>query len=96
MIGRKSSKELAPPPNSKEGASEVLNVWAQPRGMVQVSLRTMWDDPATWGILLADVARHTARAYQAEGLNESAALSRIIQLLQAELADPTDSPHQLS
>ena len=43
-------------------------------------------------MLIADVARHAARAYAREGdYTEEDALARIIDMFEAELARPTDT-----
>lgn len=88
--------ELAPPPIAKNHLSrEVLRVWAVPDGSQQVSLKTTWAEPEAWGLLLADVARHAAKAYAALGLSEADTLIKIVDLFSAEIASPTDSPLQL-
>ncbi len=53
-----------------------------------------WEDPAAWGLLLADLAKFVASTYQAElAIDKNAALKRIIEGLQIELSeiDSTDS-----
>ncbi len=91
MFG-KARNELTPPPNAKNaGAVEVLRVWAEPGAAQQLVLQTTWKEPGAWGLLLADVARHAAKAYAAEGVPEAQALDRILQLFRAELAAPTDT-----
>lgn len=88
---------LRPPPNAAlADAVEVLRVWATPGDVQQLVLRTTWADPGTWGLLLADVARHAARAYAQEGHGEADALARIRQLLDAELTHPTSPPQQIT
>jgi len=59
-----------------------------------VSLRvSAWDDPGTWGIMLADLARHVARAYaQDKGLDQAETLNRIHAVLAAKIKSPTDDP----
>jgi hypothetical protein len=43
---------------------ELLRVWAA-GGKQHVSLATeVWEDPAAWGIMLVDLARHIASAYE--------------------------------
>jgi hypothetical protein len=74
---------------------EVLRVWVVPNKGHQLSLRTKWADPGAWGLLLADVARHAAKAYANDGLDETEALARVRLLLEAEFARPTDDPKQL-
>jgi hypothetical protein len=75
---------------------EVLRVWAAPGLPQQLTLRTTWKDSGAWGLLLADVARHAAKAYANEGHNAADVLARIRQLLDAELSNPTDTPVQLT
>jgi len=89
--------ELNPPPIafSSPQALEVLRVWFEPDSVNQIVLKTTWDDPGAWGLLLADLARHAAKAYANEGLDPQNALDRIKQLFDAELSEPTDSPIEL-
>ena len=91
-------RELEVPPiaNSNPHAMEVLRVWAGPGLPQQVTLRTTWKDYGAWGLLLADVARHAAKAYANEGHNAADVLARIRQLLDAEFSKPTDSPVELT
>ena len=45
-----------------------------------------------WGLLLVDIARHAARAYARESeYTEEEALTRIIDMFEAEIARPTDA-----
>ena len=87
-----------PPPIAREDADavEVLRAWAAPGQPQQVCLRTTWKNPAAWGLLLVDVARHAARAYANEGHDPVAVLARIREAFDAEWSDPTDSPTDLS
>jgi hypothetical protein len=97
VFNKKPSRELEVPPiaRSNPQAVEVLRVWAAPGQPQQLTLRITWKEPGTWGLLLADVARHAAKAYAAEGQNPSDVLARIRQLLDAEFSKPTDTPVQL-
>lgn len=72
---------------------EVLRVWIANEGQ-HVSLRTgVWDDPAAWGIMLADLARHIANSYHERNVPDRFdALQRIKDALNAELNSPTDKP----
>jgi len=94
---KKSVRELELPPiaTSDPDAVEVLRVWAAPGQPQQVTLRTTWTDAGAWGLMLADVARHAAKAYAKEGKNPADVLARIRQLLDAELSHPTDTPSQI-
>jgi hypothetical protein len=91
MFG-KVRNELTPPPSAKSaGAIEVLRVWVDAGAGQQLVLKTTWKDPGAWGLLLADVARHAAKAYATKGVPEAQALDRILKLFHAELAAPTDT-----
>jgi hypothetical protein len=72
---------------------ELLRVWVANKGQ-HVSLRTdVWKDPAAWGVMLADLARHVANAYAREaGLDQAKTLQRIKAAIDAELGSPTDVP----
>jgi hypothetical protein len=98
MLGKKRpANELDPPPVASDPAArEVLRVWAAPNHPQQLTLLTTWSDPGAWGLLLADVARHAAKAYANEGRDEAALLQRILELLSDELSSPTDEPLDIS
>ncbi len=71
---------------------EVLRVWIA-GGEQHVALAFgMWEDPAAWGLLLADLARHIAEAHaqQDETVDPEEFLERIRQGMEAELDSPTD------
>lgn len=76
-----------------DNALELVRVWAA-AGSQHVSLATgAWDDPAAWGIMLVDLARHIAAAYEATtDMTRDAALARIRSGFDAEWASATDSP----
>ncbi len=73
-------------------AREILRVWAS-RGDQTFALRPdVWDDPAAWGILLVDVARHVAAGLAAKsGADEQATLARIREGFDVEWEAPTDA-----
>jgi hypothetical protein len=93
MFGHRG--ELNIPTNSKanKSAVEVARVWAVGHGM-EVSLRVATQkDPAAWGIILVDLAKHIANTYQQEdGRNHAEVLSRIRAGLDAEWSTATDVP----
>ena len=96
MFGRISNELDKPPVAREKAASEILRVWGGDNLPQQYSLRTTWGDPGAWGLLLVDVATHVAQAYAASGaMTESAALSRIKELFDAEWSAPTDVPERL-
>ena len=69
--------------------------WAAPGQAKEVVLKTTWKDAGTWGLMLADVARHAANAYENEGHDRVEVLARIRQSFEAEFSDPTDQPKQI-
>ena len=71
---------------------ELLRVWIAEKSQ-HVSLRNAWQDPAAWGIMLADLAKHVANAYQQEaGLDAKETLRRITNALHVELKTATAEP----
>ena len=78
---------IIPPAASEDAASfEILRVWIA-NDQQQLTLETgVWEDPAAWGIMLADLARHIAKSYHQEnGLDEAATLRRIKAGIDVEL-----------
>lgn len=72
-------------------AKELIRVWAA-AGKQHISIATgLWEDPASWGLALVDLARHIALAY-AETLGRDAALTleRIKEGFDVEWKHPTD------
>ena len=88
-------KELPVPSAAIADASarELARVWAA-GGEQHVSLAAgLWTDPGAWGLLLVDLARHVANAYeQTEGRDRAEVLARIRDAFDAEWQTPTDSP----
>ncbi|MFI5001823.1 MAG: DUF5076 domain-containing protein [Reyranellales bacterium] len=85
---------VIPDPAQKDPKSlEVVRAWIADGGL-HVSLRPdVWSDVGTWGILLADLARHVANSFeQQKGLDRATTLKRIKALVDAELSSPTDEP----
>lgn len=71
---------------------EIIRVWIADQNQ-HFSLRVgLWDDPAAWGLLLADLARNIASAYEQDAsLNREASLARIRQAFDTELENQTDN-----
>jgi len=86
---------LNPPPMVRDqDAHEVLRA-AVYNTEFHFSLRRGFTDAGAWGILLADAARHVARAYAHENLlTEDAALQRIREGFEAAISEPADSRTQ--
>jgi uncharacterized protein DUF5076 len=79
-----------PPPALELGGYEVLRA-AIAEGNLHVSLRRAFNEPETWGILLADVARHIGRIYALEvGLREDEVVEKVWAMFEAEMERPTD------
>jgi len=75
-------------------AFELARLWGVAGGGQYVSLTTaVIADPAAWGILLVNLAKHAANAYQqTKGLDANQTLVRIKAAFDAEWANPTDKP----
>jgi hypothetical protein len=70
---------------------EIARLWIADGRQVILLRADVWPDPAAWGLMLADMARHLANAYHdAHGMDPAAALRRMLAGLQAELDQPTD------
>jgi len=71
-------------------STEVLRLWKVGQ---QVILRhDAWEDPAAWGLMLVDIARHVARACAQERQDEEEVFQRILSGFCAEIEAPTDTP----
>ena len=70
---------------------ELLRVWVA-NSEQHISLRAgVWDDPAAWGIMLADLAGHIANTFEQSGtLPRDKALVAIHEGFEAEMASPSD------
>ena len=85
-------KELPVPlsATATAGATEVLRAWIVGRDL-EMSIISAFDRPDTWGLLLADVARHAARSFAMDGIcSQGEAMDRILSMFDAELGHPTD------
>jgi hypothetical protein len=92
-IAQQNKGSLQLPPIAKDpSAIEILTVWAAPGKVQQFTIRSTYKDPAAWGLLLVDIARHVSRAYAAEGEDEKRVLERIRSGFEAEWSNPTDIP----
>ncbi|HEY1267627.1 MAG TPA: DUF5076 domain-containing protein [Candidatus Binatia bacterium] len=89
-----SQRMLEPPPIAKTDSAsvEILTVWAVPGKAQQFTIKTTYKDPAAWGVVLVDIARHVSRAYSAEGRDEKNTMERIRTAFEAEWSHPTDAP----
>ena len=91
----KHPNELVVPPiaASDPKARELLRVWAA-KGKQHITLATgLWEDPASWGIMLVDLMKHLSDAYhQTRGDEKHSVLLRIKRGFDAEWLKATDEP----
>jgi hypothetical protein len=89
------SKSLPIPLAAQEDLNgfELVRVWIA-SGSQHVSLATnVWQNPSAWGIMLVDLAKHIASAYQkTAGMNFDDTLKRIKDGFDAEWGTATDKP----
>lgn len=88
-----SEIEQLPIPESAVAASqkaEIVRIWIADGDQVVTLSPRMWDDPGAWGLMLVDLAKHVALAYEAKGLSGTEALARIRAAMDAEWTNPTD------
>ncbi len=87
--------ELSIPPAaaSARESAEIARIWIAD-GREHVTLHALaWKDPAAWGLLLVDLAKHVANAYeQLEGRDRNQTLARIKDGFDAEWDHATDVP----
>ncbi len=85
--------EMRPPPAAAEDqrSFEIARLWVA-NDAQHVVLRTdVWPDPAIWGIVLADLARHVSLAYQRkDGHDLDDVLERVLAGFHTEIEAPTD------
>jgi hypothetical protein len=89
MTGPKE-QPLPPDVMGRDDATEVLRAFVVDGGL-SIAFTRAFEEPEMWGLLLVDIARHAARAYARESdYTEDQALTRIIEMFEAEIARPTD------
>jgi hypothetical protein len=90
MAGTPKEQPIPPDAVGRDDAVEVLRAFVIDGGL-SISFMRAFDDPAMWGMLLVDIARHAARAFEKEGvLSAEEALDAIRDMFEAELGAPTD------
>ena len=92
-----TQRELSVPATVVEApnAREILRLWTSDAGE-RVTLRIDGLEPAAWGLMLVDVARHVAHAYARQGqwtVND--AFVQLVTMFIAEIQQPTDSPESV-
>lgn len=92
MFGKRTELKIPDAAKADPEAVEILRIWLS-GGSQHVSLKTgVWDDPAAWGLMLADVARHVANAYATDGADREETLRRAVHGFNIEMDSPTDEP----
>ena len=90
MAGPKE-QPLPPDVMGRDDAIEVLRAFVVDGGL-SIAFTRAFEEPDMWGMLLVDIARHASRAYARESAcTEEEALTRIIDMFEAEIARPTDT-----
>ena len=89
MTGPKQ-QPLPPDVMDRDDATEILRAFVLDGGL-SIAFTRAFEEPDMWGLLLVDIARHAARAYARESdYTEDDALTRIVDMFEAEIARPTD------
>jgi len=90
-MNKAEALQIPPTVEGDPNAIEVARIWAA-HGQQHVHLRSgLWEDPGNWGIMLVDLARHVANAYEQDGRGDYfEVLARIRDLFDAEWDSPTD------
>lgn len=88
-------RELTPPQAANaDDAMEIVRVSVANGGQHFALRPDIWNDPAAWGLMLVDLARHVASAYEPDA--REAILARIKAGFDMEWSHPTDSPRRMS
>ena len=90
-MSKTSALEIPPAVEGDPKATEIARIWAA-HGKQHVHLRSgLWADAGNWGIMLVDLARHVANAYEEDGRGDYfEVLARIREIFDAEWDSPTD------
>ncbi len=85
--------ELSLPSKMPSSAKEVLRLWIDDEKNWFILNIDKFPDAAMWGLVMADLARHAARAHsQSSGQEYKNILHKIKQGFDAEWDNPTDEP----
>jgi hypothetical protein len=85
--------ELSIPPAAEKDPKsvEVLRVWVADKSQHVTIRADLWRNPEAWGIVLADLLRHVANAYQQQsGLKFDETVQVIKDMFDREMSSPTD------
>jgi hypothetical protein len=73
--------------------AEMARIWIADGDQIVTLSARLWEDPGAWGLMLVDLARHVARAYESRGISAAVALAQIRSALDAEWVNSTDRAH---
>lgn len=84
------------PALSDAEAFEILRVWVAHKQQVVTIKTGIWEDPKIWGMMLADLAKHIALAFQQDEGRETDETLRLIRGgFDLELDHPTGNATSL-
>ena len=90
-MGNPKEQPLPPDVAGRDDATEVLRAFVLDGGL-SIAFTRAFEEPDMWGLMLVDIARHAARAYARDSeYSEEEALTRIVDMFEAEIARPTDT-----
>lgn len=83
-------EEAIADPNSRE----IFRGWIANEGLhVSFWIPEGWKDPGHWGVVMADMMRHVADAYQkSQGADPKATIARIREMIEAEMKALAERP----
>ena len=91
-MAEQKSLDIPPVAQRDKASFELIRVWIAEGGQ-HVSLRSgVWEDPAYWGMMLADLAKHVVKAHTLmdEEIDEEDFLERLRQGFESEMDSETD------
>ena len=93
MSARQNELPIPPAAQKDKKAIELARIWAAKGKQHAVLATKVWDDPAAWGTMLVDLAKHIANAYaQDEDMDYDEVLLRVKEGFDAEWESATDEP----
>lgn len=78
-----------------EKRTPLLSIFLEDNGMICLLNTNEFDDPAYWGMVLADIVGHIVNGYEKQGLSRAVVRSRVIFALSEELEKPTSEAREI-
>ena len=93
----KQIEKLEPPHTvyNADQAVEVARIWIVDHGQHVSISSNLFKEPAAWGLMLVDLAKHVANAYAQQGWDRTEVLKSILHGFEIERDFPTDEPRPL-